>query len=174
MASMFEIDKAAQNYARAHDALRDEMQHVEAAIAKIKEAHHKALRKLVAEAADKKAALREIIDESREQFDRPKTRILHGIKLGLRKGTGKLDWEDDELVVKLIKKKLPKETWEVLIKTTEKPRKDGLSGIDVNDLKKIGVTAEDTGDQVVIKPTDSEIDKLVDALLKENEEPEAA
>ncbi|MEK6744267.1 MAG: host-nuclease inhibitor Gam family protein [Nitrospirota bacterium] len=174
MTTMFDIDKAAQAYSQAHDALRDEMQIVELAISGIKDAHHKALRKLVAQAADKKAMLGNIIKENPALFASPKTRIIHGVKLGFRKGSGKLDWDSDELVVKLIKKKLPEEMWEILIKKTEKPRKDGLNGLDVNDLKKIGVTAEDTGDQVVIKPTDSEIDKLVDALLAEAEEPEAA
>jgi len=173
MATFFEIDKAAQEYSQAHDLLSGVMTAIDDAVTLIKRERMPALRRAVEKAAAKKAALRELIDESREQFEKPKTRILHGVKLGLQKGKGKLDWDDDDLVVKLIKKKLPKEIWEVLIKTTEKPRKDGLKGLDVDDLKKIGVTAEDTGDQIVIKPTDSELDKLVDALL-ESDEPEAA
>ena len=39
----------------------------------------------------------------------------------------------------------------------------------VSDLKKIGVTVIETGDEVFIKPTDSEIDKLINALLKDEE-----
>ena len=37
------------------------------------------------------------------------------------------------------------------------------------ELKRIGVTVEETGDQIVIKPTDSEVDKLVNALLADAE-----
>lgn len=173
MATMFEIDKAAQDYSQAHDRLAAIMREVEAAITRIKRASMADLRKAVERAASRKTALRDLIDESREQFEKPRTRILHGVKLGLQKGKGKLDWEDDELVVKLIKKNFPEQA-DTLIKTTEKPRKDGLNGLDVKDLRKIGVTAEETGDQIVVKPTDSEVDKLVDALLAEIEEPEAA
>ena len=172
MATMFEIDKAAQAYSQAHDALRDEMRHVEAAITKIKEAHNKALRKLVAQAADKKAALKDLIGESVELFERPKTRILHGVKFGIVKGKGKLDWDDDAQVVALIRKHYPGMA-ATLIRTKEAPIADALNELDVRDLRRIGVTAEDTGDKIVIKPTDSEIDKLVDALLAD-EEPEAA
>lgn len=172
MATIFDIDKAAQAYAETHNALADQVESLEREIAKLKAGRIRTIRALVEKAAAKKSALRELIDESRDQFEKPKTRILHGVKLGLQKGKGKLDWDDDELVVKLIKKHFPDQA-DVLIKTTEKPRKDGLNGLDVKDLRRIGVTAEDTGDQIVIKPTDSEIDKLVDALLADDE-PEAA
>lgn len=173
MATLFEIDKAAQEYSQAHDGLAEIMTAIDDAVTRIKRERMPTLRKAVEKAAAKKTALRGLIDESRDQFKSPRTRILHGVKLGLQKGKGKLDWEDDELVVKLIKKHFPEETWEMLIKKTEKPRKDGLNGLDVKDLRKIGVTAEDTGDQIVVKPTDSEIDKMVDALLGD-EDPEAA
>ena len=41
------------------------------------------------------------------------------------------------------------------------------------ELKKVGCTVVDAGDAVVIKPTDSEVDKLVDTLLKGATETEA-
>jgi hypothetical protein len=173
MATMFEIDRKTQDYSAAHQVLRDRMQELDEQITAIKKKLLPGIRRAVEVASEKKYALKDMIEDSSELFEKPKTRILHGVKVGFQKGKGKLDWDDDELVVKLIKKNFPEQA-DMLIKTTEKPRKDGLNGLDVKDLRKIGVTAEDTGDQVVIKPTDSEIDKLVDALLKESEEPEAA
>ena len=76
------------------------------------------------------------------------------------------EWEDDSQVVKLIQKHFP-EQFDVLVKTIEKPIKDSLANLSVADLKRIGVTVTDSGDCVVIKSMDSEIDKLVDALLKD-------
>uniref|UniRef100_UPI00248EC44C hypothetical protein n=1 Tax=Thalassobaculum salexigens TaxID=455360 RepID=UPI00248EC44C len=69
-------------------------------------------------------------------------------------------------VVELIIKHLPEQT-ESLIKVTETPVKSALANLPTADLKRIGVTVTQTGDQVYIAPTDSEIDKLVDALVKE-------
>ena len=42
----------------------------------------------------------------------------------------------------------------------------------LNDLgkKKLGYRLVDTDDQIVIKPVDSDVDKIVDALLAEKEE----
>ncbi|MBI5561297.1 MAG: hypothetical protein HY894_00350, partial [Deltaproteobacteria bacterium] len=35
------------------------------------------------------------------------------------------------------------------------------------DLKKLGVTVEETGDAVVIKPVDGEVERVVNALLRD-------
>ncbi|MCZ7655552.1 MAG: hypothetical protein M5R42_16805 [Rhodocyclaceae bacterium] len=78
---------------------------------------------------------------------------------------GKIEWESDEQVIRLIRKHLP-ELADVLIATVEKPSKDGLAALAVADLKRIGVTVTDAGDQVPSKPADSALDKMVDALLK--------
>jgi len=48
--------------------------------------------------------------------------------------------------------------------------KAALANISVADLKRIGCTITDDIDAVLIKPTDSEVDKLVMALLKEEVE----
>jgi hypothetical protein len=38
------------------------------------------------------------------------------------------------------------------------------------ELKKLGIIVQDTGDAVVIRPVDSQIEKLVDKLLTEKSE----
>ena len=43
---------------------------------------------------------------------------------------------------------------------------DWVQELSAAELKKIGVTVTDAGDQTVVKPVDSEVDKMVDALLK--------
>jgi hypothetical protein len=111
------------------------------------------------------AKLHEAIKSSPELFEKPRTQVFHGIKVGFRKGTGGVDWDDDEKVASLIKKHFP-EQFDVLVKTTHKPQAKALDRLDVSDLKRIGCTVEGTGDVVVIKPTDSEVDKAVNALLK--------
>lgn len=124
------------------------------------------IKRLVARCADKHAALKAAIEAAPDLFEKPRTHVFHGIKVGFRKGSGSVDWEDDDQVVRLIEKHFP-EQLDLLVKTTKKPIKNGLLQLSVAELKKIGCTAEETGDVVVIKPTDSEVDKVVNALLKD-------
>ena len=98
---------------------------------------------------------------------------MYGVKVGFEKGKGRIEWDDDDTVVRLIEKHFPEQA-DILIKTKKKPAKKALAQLSVAELKKLGVTVEETGDQVVIKSTDSEIDKLVTALLKGDEIDEEA
>ena len=173
MATMNDIDRAAQEYSETHNALADQVETLEREIAKLKRGRLRTIRALVEKTAMKKATLRGLIDESRAQFERPKTRIMHGVRVGLMKGKGEITINDAEQTIKLIKKHLA-DVAEQLIITRETVSKIALAGLPAADLKRIGVVIDETGDQIVIKPTDSEIDKLVDALLCESDEPEAA
>jgi tetratricopeptide (TPR) repeat protein len=164
--NLADIEKQTKDYADARavlaEAVRDLNDELELAkrqaLAGIKRALHKA--------AKAEAELKAALEAEPELFEKPKTQIFHGVKVGYRKSSGKIEWEDDDQVVKLIKK-YHEELADVLIKTTEKPIKKALQELDAAALKKLGVTVEDTGDVVVIKPVDSEVDKLVAALLKD-------
>ncbi|MDZ7920725.1 hypothetical protein [Rhodoferax sp.] len=132
------------------------------------------LRKAVADVVEAEAILKAAIAEAPSQFEKPRSMVLHGLKLGFQKGKGKIEWDDDEKVVKLIAKHFPEE-FEVLCTTTIKPVKAALGNLSVAELKKIGVTVEETGDVVFVKDSTAGVDKLVKALLKGAEdEAEAA
>lgn len=128
------------------------------------------LRKAVAATQTSRSLLVTAVANHPELFDKPKTQVFHGIKIGLRKGTGGIDWDEDAKVCELIRKHFPKSQADLLIKTTEKPIAKAIADLDVADLKRIGCRVESTGDEVVVKPTDGEVDKVVAALLKENTE----
>jgi hypothetical protein len=124
------------------------------------------IRRCVNSAADKTALLINGVDENRALFDKPKSQVFEGIRFGLRKGSGGISWEDDDQVVALIQKHFAKDEAELLIKTTRKPIKSALNDLDVADLKKIGCTVEGTSEVVFVKPVDTAVDKIVNALLK--------
>lgn len=169
MVTLNDIDKMAKSYAETREDLTMRVSALEEELEAVRKKHMVGIKRRIAVAAEESSQLRAAVEQSRELFGRPKTIVLHGIKVGFQKGKGKLDWEDDDLVVRLIKRHFPEQA-EVLIKTTEKPRKDGLNGLTVAELKKIGVTAEECGEMVVVKPVDTDVDKIVKALLKDQEE----
>ena len=166
-----DIDKLTKDYADARQRLAGTVVDLEDKIESLKRQYLPGIKVQVAIAAEKKLALKNAIEDSKSQFQKPRTIIMHGIKVGFQKGKGKIEWEKDAeaRIVLLIEKHFPDMT-ELLIKTTKKPKKKALGGLSVADLKKLGIQVEATGDSIVIEPTDSNIEKLVDRLLKEKTE----
>lgn len=173
MKTLVEIEVLAKQLSEARQNLREGLDEIESEIAAIKKQFMPAIRRAVEKAAQRHEALREAIAEIPELFVKPKTVIFHGIRLGYQKSKGEITWEDENQVLKLIKKHFP-DDWETYVKVTERVMKSALAGLSVSDLKKIGVTVVETGDEVFIKPTDSEIDKMINALLKDEELNQAA
>ncbi len=163
--TLVEIEALTKAYADRRALLADRLTALDRDLALVKRKHMKELKRHVALTAETQTALYAAIDGAPELFEKPKTRIIHGIKVGFRKGKGKIEWEDDEQLVALIKKKFP-DFVDALIITTEVPSATGLQELDGAELRKLGVTVEDAGEQVVVKPVESDIEKLVKLLLK--------
>lgn len=159
------IEAKAKAYADRREMLGDYLAMIDRELSAIKKKHLKELKRRVAVAAEYETELRAAIESAPDLFEKPKTQIFHGIKVGYRKGKGKIEWEDDATLVALIKKKFPDDVAHLII-TTEVPSKKGLEDLDAAELRKLGVTVEETGEQVVLKPVESDIEKLVKALLK--------
>lgn len=166
MASLADIERSAKHYAEAREHLAGIVATMNEGIETIKRDHMKRLKKAVNEAAERHDALKSLIETAPGCFIRPRSVVFHGIKLGFAKGKGKIEWDDADQVVRLIKKHYPEQA-DVLIATSEKPAKEALANLTAAELKKLGVSVTDGGDAVFIKPADSAVDKMVDALLKD-------
>lgn len=165
--TLVNIEVLAKAYASERSTLTERVDAVNTEVAAAKRRAMPGIKSAYARAAQAKAELRAAIEAAPAgTFEKPRTHIFHGIKVGYRKGTGQIVFEDVDRVVALIEKHFPEQA-EVLIKVTKKPVKKALEGLDAGDLKKLGITVEDTGDVIQIAPVDSEIDKLVDAWLAE-------
>ncbi|MHB8772985.1 MAG: host-nuclease inhibitor Gam family protein [Syntrophales bacterium] len=172
MATLAEIERLTKDFADWRGQLSEAVLVAEHELAALKRQHVVTIKRKVEAVAERQAALKAAIEDSPELFRKPRTMIIHGIKVGFMKEKGKISWSDAGQVIRLIKKHFAEQA-DVLIKTTEKLVKAALQQLPAADLKKIGVTVGADGDAVVIKSTDSEIDKLVNALLKEDGEDEA-
>lgn len=170
---MEKIEALAKDYATKRDELAAAVNGCEDDIRVIKRRHLPVIKRKAAAAAAVKSVLQDAVESRPDLFKRPKTRILHGIKVGWMKQKGKITFASAERVVKLIQRHLP-ERFEELVKVSETPLKGPLGRLSGAELKKIGVQVGDDSDQVVVAPADSEIDKLVDALLDGAEESKEA
>ncbi len=167
MASLGEIDKLTKDYSDSYNKLSNKVQDLELELEAVKRKHMRYIKDFANEALEKKSKLTAAIDESKNLFEKPKSIVLHGMKVGLQKGKGKITIPDEEKTILLIKKNLAEQA-DLLIKTEEKIVKPALENLSAGDLKKVGLNLIESTDYVIIKPTGSDVDKIVNALLKED------
>lgn len=169
MSTLNEIEKATKSYAEAGDNLAQIQEELDVELDKIVRNFLPRIKRAAAAVAEKESTLESLIEDSKELFVKPKTISLFGIKVGFQKSKNKIDWDDDQLVVKLIRKHLP-EIAETLIITNEKPSKAALQNLEEKDLKKIGIWTEHGEDRVFIKAAASAIEKIVRKFVQEKRE----
>lgn len=161
--SMTTIEERARYYAACRDELATRINALEAEVIVARERHRIGL--LDALRAHKRAEedLRHAIAAAPELFDKPRTRVLHGIRVGLQKGKGGLEIADEAATVKLIRKHCP-DQFDALVKVIERPIRKALQNLDAGLLKKLGIGILGTGDVIVLAATDGDLDKLIKAL----------
>ena len=166
--TMEEIEARCEDYQRRRAALHDRLLALDAVLQTVKRRHLRDIKRCTALVAEAEASLRAAIDATPELFEKPKTQIFHGIKVGYRKGKGGLDWEDDDGLVRRIEKMFPdREEAERYLNVKKAPSAEALQELDAATLKRLGVAVVETGEQIVIKPEETAIEKLVKALLKD-------
>lgn len=165
MSDLDSISKQTDAFAAARQLLAERVTALNEGMTQLRRQHMAGIKRALAKAAEAEAELREMVRSSSPIFVKPRTRVIAGVKVGFQKGKGVMNIPDAAAVVARIKKHLPEQA-DILIATKETPVKDALAQLDGADLKKLGITITDAGDQVVVKPVDSEVDKMVDALLK--------
>jgi len=172
MTTLIDIELRAKAYAEQRAKLAEAVQTLNDEIVAAKKMHLPAIKRALAKAAERQAELQALIETAPALFVKPRTVILHGVRCGFVKSKGVIEIPDSARTVALIRRYLPEQA-ETLIRTVEQPHKPSLAQLSVADLKRIGCTVAETGDEVVIKAVDSEVDKMVDALLKDAVETEA-
>ena len=172
MKTMIEIEGLTKRFADARALLGDRVAALNDEIDGAKRSHMRGIKGAVATAAAAQDELAAALKDAKELFGKKKTQTFHGIRVGFQKGKGKIEFDDADKVVELIQKYFPDE-FDVLVKTTKKPIKKAIANLPAASLKRLGIEVDDSGEAVFIKPVDSEVDKMVDALLGSAVEEEA-
>lgn len=171
MSKLDRIEVLAKRYADDRALLEERAAALEDELRAVRRRHIRGLRNAANRVRASGDNLLAVIDAHRELFRRPRSRTLHGLRVGIRKGKGRLDFLDRDQVVRLIRRRLPDRA-EELIKVEEKPIKEALARLPADELRRIGVTVVEAGDEVFISAGASDIDKMVDAWLSEQLEEE--
>lgn len=169
MKTMNDIELACKEARAARDSVFQRATMLQASIEELKRKHLPHLRRGVEKMAEADKKVMDLLQAAPELFKRPRSAVFHGLKVGYAKGTGKLKITDAATVVKLVRKHFP-DQFDLLVKTKETPIKKTLQELPAADLKKLGITVQDTGDVVFIKDATDAVDKLVATLIKGEEE----
>lgn len=164
--AMTEIESLTRDYAKARRELADRVGDLDAETRALQRRRLPGIRNSLARAQDARDALAAAIDGNRQLFKKPKSVTVDGVRVGLAKNKGRIEYDDADKVVAAIRKRLADQA-ETLIKVEEKPVKAALNNLTAAELKSIGCRVAGAGETVVIKPQDSELDKLVDRLMGE-------
>lgn len=162
------IEMQCESLRADQDQLSAVMGKLNAELEKVKRKHLADLRTAVSKVASSRVVLRETIDDCRDLFAKPRSRMFHGIKVGLRKGKGNIDIADEAKAIAYIEEHFHDDV-QALVKTTKRVNKAALGDLEAADLRRAGITLSDTGDEIVIKDEDGEIEKMVNKMIKEQE-----
>lgn len=126
------------------------------------------LKRRIAATSAARDALRTGIEDNPHLWNKPRTRALHGVKVGMRALPGKLDI-DAEAAPELIRKRLPSR-YKTLVKVEYKLQANAIKALRPAELERIGGRIVDLDDEVVIAIPKDATDRLVEALLEDLEE----
>jgi hypothetical protein len=168
------VDTAARKYADSRDVVSRHLDAYDVELRALRRRHLPGIKQAAGVEAQRKTELTAAIIDARLSFEDPRTLVLHGIKVGFQKGKGRIVFEDDAKVIAAIRRTFAPSTAEKLIAVVEQPIKAALAQLPAHELQRLGVTVEETGDQVVIRPTGTDVDKLVAEILKESTAAETA
>lgn len=107
-------------------------------------------------------------------FVEPKTRVFSGIRLGFKKQKGKVVFDDEAATIKRIRKEYSKDQAELLIRVRESVHKPAVYDLEVKDAKRLGIRIEDDTDEVYIKQAITDLDRLIDGWLEDDDEDDEA
>ena len=159
------IDLLARQYADAQTDLDTQINDLRHVIDMSVRDAWPALRAATTRAAGRYEALLASVTDARDVFEKPKTKILHGVRVGYRKAKDSIQVLNADNTCALIEKHLPDQV-DVLISTTKKPVMAGLEQLDDEQLRKIGCKRVAGRDEPIAALAETELDKVVAALMK--------
>ncbi|WP_295441560.1 hypothetical protein [uncultured Thiodictyon sp.] len=129
------------------DAAAQTLSDYESQVAPIRDAFAPQIRRHAAEIAAVKVDLIKLIAAGRGLFAKPKSRTIHGVKVGLRKEPDRYAWPADDALVATIKQLCTPEEQKAYLVTTTVGRKDAIPA---DARKRLGIGCTPGTDAVLV------------------------
>ena len=169
--SLDSIIDLAKAYARARGRVSEVAEEIRDRQRRAVSGRLRALRSRAAEAGAAERELRDAVEAAPELFEKPRTQTVDGVRFGWRKQAGAIEIADEKKVIERIRKSLP-DREAALVRVKETVDRTALRKLAAGDLARLGLSIGNPVDEVTIGAASSDIDKLVKALLEENQDQE--
>lgn len=172
-ATLADIANLTGKLQEAHTKLCEAVTEMNHDIELVRQSHLSRLKRCVARAKELRSAVIAAIESTPALFIKPKSLILHGIKVGFKKLPDGILITDEATTIDLITTHCP-ELLPTLVRTTEALNKKHLATLPPDTLQQIGVSIEPGAEETMAVPVDSNVDRLVKALMADEPETDAA
>lgn len=172
MTNLADVQKRAEALSKTRDCLTGLFRTLEEEINTVKTGSLPEIKRVARQITRQHTELQELITANPELFEKPRTYVVDGLKFGMQKKVGKLQWDDDAKLVGRIEgltvqELLTPEQQDMLIAVTKKPVAKALEKLDGKLLKRLGVTLTADTDEPLIKSVDGEVEKAVNAVIRD-------
>lgn len=162
-----DIEKAARDFSAKSKTLRNYHEQLNSEVDAIKSKYLEDIKAASIEAGESYQMLLTLINDASDLFKDKKSMTVSGVKFGYQKKKGKLEIiNEDATIAKL--KELYGDNASLYINTKMSVVKKALDSLPASDLKKLGVNIVQDTDVAFVKLTDDEVQKLIEAMVKES------
>jgi len=167
-----DLQKRAASLSRLRDTLAELLATLQSEIDTVKTGHMAAIRRAARQIAQQHQELAAQIAANPQLFAKPRSYVVDGLKFGLQKQKGKMSWDDDAGLCRRIadlaeKGLLTEEQAALCVRTKAAPVASALEQLDAKLLKRLGITVSADTDAPLIKSVDSEVEKAVNAVIRD-------
>lgn len=170
--TLADLQKRAEELSRLRDALAAQYTALEAEALQLKQMREPAIRRITRQIVRHHNELAELIRANQQLFVKPRTCVVDGLKFGLQKHKGRMSWDDDEAVCERIARLaadgvMTREQASMCVAARLRPVAAALEQLDGKLLKRLGITVSADTDAPLIKSVDSEIERAVNAVIRQ-------
>lgn len=170
MPTITEIRAAAQCLADARRESTTRATALEHALAQaaqpIYQEHRAGIDAAAADEAEAYAELLALVETSPGEFKRPRSLVVDGVKTGYRKEQDSLDFDsEDAVITRILCLEDFDELARALIRTERRLNIEALEALDAGQKRQLGIRTVSGADQPFISFADTDVEKLVKAIL---------
>lgn len=162
-----DIEKAARDFSAKSKVLRNYYEQLNSEVDAVKSKYLEDIKAASVEAGESYQMLLTLINDAHDLFKEKKSMTVSNVKFGYQKKKGKIEIINEDATINKLKE-LYGDNAALYINTKLSVVKKALDSLPASDLKKLGINIVQDTDVAFIKITDDEVQKLIEAIVKES------
>ena len=167
IAKLTELETAAKEFSAASKILRNIKEELDTEIDAVKAKYSASFAEASKNAGEAYQMLLTLVESSEELFLDKKSMSINNVKFGYRKKAGTINIDNETFTIDRLRELFPKDA-DKYLSTKISISKKALNNLTAAELKKVGVNVIQDSSEAFVKLTDDEVQKLIDALVKES------